>query len=101
MFLDIPKSKVKTLFKRPKETKKHRFGRLKIDKCIKYSYTFYMENKKIIGRIKECERLQDCLDDDDAQLIVVYGRRRVGKTYLVNQFFENKSHRNYHGTFKR
>lgn len=49
-----------------------------------------MEKKKIIGRIKECERLQDCLDNDDAQLIVVYGRRRVGKTYLVNQFFENK-----------
>ena len=30
------------------------------------------------------------MDNDDAQLIVVYGRRRVGKTYLVNQFFENK-----------
>lgn len=49
-----------------------------------------MNNKKIIGRIKECERLTDCLEDDGAQLIIVYGRRRVGKTYLINQFFENK-----------
>ena len=48
-----------------------------------------MEKKKIIGREKECERLEECLDEDTAQLVVVYGRRRVGKTYLINQFFDN------------
>lgn len=49
-----------------------------------------MNKNKIIGRNKECNRLQDCLDEDNAQLVIVYGRRRVGKTYLINQFFGNK-----------
>ncbi len=49
-----------------------------------------MNKNKIIGRNKECNRLQDCLDEDNAQLVIVYGRRRVGKTYLINKFFGNK-----------
>ena len=49
-----------------------------------------MENKTIIGRTEEWERLQECLEEDSAQLVIVYGRRRVGKTYLVNRFFNNQ-----------
>ena len=45
--------------------------------------------KDIIGREKECEKLQKSLDANTAQLIIVYGRRRVGKTFLINQFFNN------------
>ena len=45
--------------------------------------------KNIIGREKECEKLQQSLDANTAQLIIVYGRRRVGKTFLINQFFNN------------
>ncbi|MBQ6566407.1 MAG: AAA family ATPase [Treponema sp.] len=48
-----------------------------------------MENKKIIGRSEECRRLDECLDSDQAQLITVYGRRRVGKTFLINEYFHN------------
>jgi len=43
----------------------------------------------IIGREKECGKLQSCLDSTASQLIIVYGRRRVGKTFLINQFFED------------
>ena len=47
-------------------------------------------NRKIIGRKKECERLDECMNADQAQLVVVYGRIRVGKTYLINEYFENR-----------
>ena len=45
---------------------------------------------KLIGRKNECERLQKCLDTNSAQLIMIYGRRRVGKTFLINQFFNGR-----------
>ncbi|MGN0188344.1 MAG: ATP-binding protein [Candidatus Cryptobacteroides sp.] len=34
--------------------------------------------------------LQKVVDKNKAQIVVVYGRRRVGKTYLINEFFGNK-----------
>lgn len=45
-----------------------------------------MEKKtKIIGRVDECSRLKECMDADSAQLIIVYGRRRVGKACPIGQ----------------
>jgi len=41
--------------------------------------------KTLIGRDKEKAILEDALDKDESQLIAVYGRRRVGKTYLIEQ----------------
>lgn len=43
--------------------------------------------ENIIARKKECETLQESLESSTSQLIIVYGRRRVGKTFLINQFF--------------
>ena len=48
-----------------------------------------MKNK-IIGRKAECRRLDKCMREGTSQLVVVYGRRRVGKTFLVNQYFKNE-----------
>lgn len=48
------------------------------------------KNNKIVGRNEECKRLDSCLKADTAQLIIVYGRRRVGKTFLINQYFDNQ-----------
>lgn len=48
-----------------------------------------MREPRLIGRSDECRRLERCLERPEAQLIVVRGRRRVGKTFLINQFFEN------------
>ncbi|MCR5622521.1 MAG: AAA family ATPase [Treponema sp.] len=45
--------------------------------------------KNIIAREKECEALRECLEATSSQLVVIYGRRRVGKTFLVNQFFDD------------
>src|SRR5688500_4498459 len=44
----------------------------------------------IIGRIDEKKILQAKLESSEAELIAVYGRRRVGKTYLVRTFYKNQ-----------
>ena len=45
---------------------------------------------ELIGRKAEKETLKHCLDSTESKLVAVYGRRRVGKTFLVRQFFEDK-----------
>ena len=37
----------------------------------------------IIGRKQEQKELSRLYHSDEAEMVVVYGRRRVGKTYLV------------------
>ena len=44
----------------------------------------------MIGRTAELARLDQCMKEERPQLIIVYGRRRVGKTYLINQYFEGR-----------
>ena len=41
----------------------------------------------MIGRAKELEILSDACDQETSKLIAVYGRRRIGKTYLINHMF--------------
>ena len=45
---------------------------------------------KFFGRIGELEVLQDAYDDGSAQMAIVYGRRRVGKTRLLEEFCKDK-----------
>lgn len=45
-----------------------------------------------IGREKELQFLQDKYDEDKGQLIVLYGRRRVGKTETLREFCKDKPH---------
>ena len=42
----------------------------------------------MIGREEERRILKDAADSDRSQFIVVYGRRRVGKTYLIRETFD-------------
>jgi AAA+ ATPase superfamily predicted ATPase len=46
--------------------------------------------KEIIGRKEETDLLEEALNAKEAGLIAVYGRRRVGKTFLVHTYFENR-----------
>ena len=46
-----------------------------------------MVSEKIIGREIEIAELQRGMNSDRSEFIIVYGRRRVGKTYLVDNFF--------------
>lgn len=44
----------------------------------------------IVGRHYEQEQLQKRFQSAQAEFIGVYGRRRVGKTYLIREFFNKK-----------
>lgn len=44
----------------------------------------------IIGRAEELQIFSDIKRTPEAELVAVYGRRRVGKTYLVRSFFEKE-----------
>ncbi len=48
-----------------------------------------MSKKNISGRKAEITLLQQALSSANSEFIAVYGRRRVGKTYLVREFFDN------------
>lgn len=43
----------------------------------------------LIGRKKEQEQLLSAMREEDSMFVAVYGRRRVGKTYLVRETFAN------------
>ncbi|MDO5320232.1 MAG: ATP-binding protein [bacterium] len=44
----------------------------------------------IIGRTKEIKRLQRTLSAEYSEFVAVYGRRRVGKTFLIKEAFDYK-----------
>ncbi len=45
---------------------------------------------KITGREKEIKELNSLYNSNKAELVAIYGRRRVGKTFLVNTLFADK-----------
>ncbi len=49
-----------------------------------------MNKDTIVGREYELKMLNRAYESKDSQLVVITGRRRVGKTYLVNNAFEGK-----------
>jgi len=46
---------------------------------------------KLIGRANEQAALAAALDSPEAELVAIYGRRRVGKTFLVREFFKPRA----------
>ena len=48
-------------------------------------------SKKIIGRTSELQILKEIEKSKDAEFVAVYGRRRVGKTFLIREFFSKKN----------
>lgn len=45
---------------------------------------------EIIGRDRERRALRRCEESDKPEFVAVYGRRRVGKTFLITEHFNNK-----------
>ena len=53
------------------------------------SYNNFVMNN-IIGRSSEIETLNDSKLSNKSELIVMFGRRRVGKTFLIREFFKKE-----------
>ena len=49
-----------------------------------------MKDNKIIGRKYEQQLLSSICEQREARMVAVYGRRRVGKTFLIREFFHNE-----------
>ena len=47
-------------------------------------------SRTIVGRAYEQQVLTDSLASQRSELLAIYGRRRIGKTYLIREFFDNK-----------
>ena len=45
--------------------------------------------ERLIGREHECEELRWAVESQRSELVILYGRRRVGKTFLVRRFFND------------
>ena len=44
----------------------------------------------VIGRVKELDEIEQCISSGRPEFMVVYGRRRVGKTFLIKEYFNNR-----------
>jgi AAA+ ATPase superfamily predicted ATPase len=43
----------------------------------------------LVGRENERKMLKEAYEADESKFVAIYGRRRIGKTYLVRETFEN------------
>ncbi|PIW11695.1 MAG: hypothetical protein COZ07_06950 [Candidatus Infernicultor aquiphilus] len=51
-----------------------------------------MEANMFVNRIEELNYLEKLHKKQDARFVIMYGRRRIGKTELLRQFSKNKKH---------
>lgn len=49
-----------------------------------------MNQNKLIGREKEIKILKEAFNSTEAEMVAVIGRRRVGKTFLINSVYKNQ-----------
>lgn len=61
-----------------------------------FGYAYFME--VLIGRKAEKQILESTLKSSEAELIAIYGRRRVGKTFLIQSVFEKEIAFEFSGT---
>ena len=53
----------------------------------------------MVGRIQEISILEKAFKSTESELVAIYGRRRVGKTYLVREHFAGRTFFSFSGLF--
>ena len=56
---------------------------------------------RLIGRERECEELGWAMKSQRSEFVIMYGRRRIGKTFLVRRYFNDKYSFHYVGAHKQ
>ena len=59
-----------------------------------------MDNKYFIGRNNEIRIIEQYYATDKSELVAVYGRRRVGKTYLVRETLKKRFDFEFSGMYE-
>lgn len=59
-----------------------------------------MEAQTLIARNRECEQLDRCMTSNRSEFVIVCGRRRIGKTYLVERYFNSTYDFSFVGSHK-
>ncbi|SCA63912.1 Uncharacterized protein SCG7109_BO_00020 [Chlamydiales bacterium SCGC AG-110-M15] len=52
---------------------------------------FIHEMERFVGRTRELKKLHDIDEESEPSIVIVYGRRRVGKTELLEQAFRDRN----------
>lgn len=55
---------------------------------------------EVLGRDKEMQRIDGIMQRDESSFLVVYGRRRIGKTYLVREYLAQQTVFYFTGTYE-
>ena len=59
-----------------------------------YFYCFWLSMKvktmKLIGRVREIQKIDRLMSSTQSEFLAIYGRRRVGKTFLIRDYFKNE-----------
>ncbi|MBR6371830.1 MAG: ATP-binding protein [Victivallales bacterium] len=56
--------------------------------------------EKLIGRHRECEELRRAMASPRSEFVILYGRRRIGKTFLVRHYFDENFDFRYVGVHR-
>ena len=59
-----------------------------------------MQNNRLIGRKEEIRLIEKYYESDKSEFVAVYGRRRVGKTYLICETLSDRFDFDFTGMYK-
>ena len=57
---------------------------------LRHHISIIMVYNSIIGRNEEIRKLEKFLKSPKSEFVAIYGRRRVGKSYLVEEVYKDK-----------
>ena len=73
----------------------------KIVLSLQAEKTLIMDKNLFIGREYEIRQLEKYRNSKESEFIIIYGRRRVGKTFLVKEFFDDTYDFKVTGLYKK